>query len=100
MTTTIHPVIDAMARTIGSAYDGDADPNDTPNNWGRAMDATLSALRAAEEAGFVLVPVEPDELQLLAAADARTGGFSHMEAHAIRYRAMLHAHPKLTEDGR
>jgi hypothetical protein len=42
-------MIDRVARAIGEAYDGLADPELTPDNWARAVEAARSAIEAMRE---------------------------------------------------
>ncbi len=52
-----------IARALGTAYDGHADPDATPNNWRRAVAAADAVLEAM---------MTPDEKMLEAGADIWT----------------------------
>lgn len=42
-------MVDRLARVIGAAYDGEADPETTPNNWRRAVSAARDVIAAMRE---------------------------------------------------
>jgi len=91
-----HPdIVEAVARAIGAIYDGDADPQTTPNNYARAISAAQAALSAIHDAGLVIVPREPTEAMIAAAEGASFHGID-LDAAPV-YRAMLTAH--LNGDG-
>lgn len=58
---------------------------------GSALDAQLRAALAAIRKTHAVVPREPTDAMLHAAQRAWTPGVSYLDAHAIRYRAMLTA---------
>lgn len=49
-----------ITAALGEHVDGYADPVETPNNWARATLATDAILAAISDAGFVIVPREPN----------------------------------------
>lgn len=54
--------LERLARVIGECYDGCADPVDTPNNWGRAMEAARAVLTALREPSNAVLDAGADNL--------------------------------------
>lgn len=77
-----------LAKTYGDNFDGDIDTMLEAVNF---MKAVRIEKPAAVPEGYAPVPVEPTTHMLRAAQAAWTPGVSDLEAHAIRYRAMLAA---------
>lgn len=107
---TTHPAVEAMAR--GMYENGAAPPCEHFVRWAelcRDADAgreacidvrrlaysdAIAALRAAEEAGYVLVPMKPTRIMV-----GEANRLNHPRDEDV-WNTMVSARPKLTEDGR
>lgn len=100
-----HPVIEAMARALCSAQPLAVSPDSEVDGhplWKEYAKDIAAVLRAAEAAGWKLVPVEPTQhmagLGTIAVTSALPGYRSSVGDAALKaYRDMLSVSPDLTE---
>lgn len=98
-------MIEAMAR---AEYEDDYGGSMEPLNWDKADELTRSmwregivaAIRAAEAAGYKLVPVEPTQEMLDAATQEMLDASWDEPIGQVEWKAMIEAAPKLTEGGK
>lgn len=78
-------LLERVARAIGEAYDGYADPVDTPNNWKAAIHAARLAVEAMREPSPEMTKAPHHE------ADACDAQYQRDDAFAEAWRAMIDA---------
>lgn len=95
------PFCGRQSCVAGQCQHEKAQPVESQNSANLTLNAACVSGVRAEQAqaeavpqGWKLVPVEPTEAMLQEAARAWTPGVNHLEAHAIRYQAMLATAPQ------